>query len=605
MSNTKSKKTKSKTGLARCMELASDRKGLIFLSALLSSLAAIASFIPYIAVYFMIREILNVFPDLVQLDMGRIMNYGWLALAGIVANILLYFLAIFSSHIAAFGTLYDLKVLFADHITKIPLGYHLTIGSGRLRKIMDENIESVEGFIAHQFPDFVASITAPIVMVIILFVVDLAFWSLLPLQEFILAFIAEFIGFGSGAMKENMGKYQKASEEMNNASVEYVRGMSVVKAFNQTASSFKKLQEAISGYTEWVLKFSLGWQNCMPAFTTIINNIYLILVPVGILIGSNTSNFKEFSMKFIFYLLFVPAIAGVLNKIMYISESFMQIDGNVARMDEILNIPEMPETANPQKPQGEDVVFDHVSFTYTGNNEEKALESVSFAAKQGQITAIVGPSGGGKSTIANLISRFWDVTDGKITIGGVDLRDMAQNDLMRQVSFVFQDIFLFKQSILDNIRMGNRNATEEQVIAAAKAAQCHEFISKLPEGYHTVVGTKGVHLSGGERQRIAIARAIIKDSPIIVLDEATAFSDPENEYLIQKAFEKLMQNKTVIIIAHRLSTIRNADKIIVMEKGQIVESGKHDDLVAAGGRYFQMWNHYTEAINWKLNGKAV
>lgn len=604
MSNTKSKKTKSKTGLARCMELASDRKGLIFLSALLSSLAAIASFIPYIAVYFMIREILNVFPDLVQLDMGRIMNYGWLALAGIVANILLYFLAIFSSHIAAFGTLYDLKVLFADHITKIPLGYHLTIGSGRLRKIMDENIESVEGFIAHQFPDFVASITAPIVMVIILFVVDWRF-GLASLAGIILAFIAEFIGFGSGAMKENMGKYQKASEEMNNASVEYVRGMSVVKAFNQTASSFKKLQEAISGYTEWVLKFSLGWQNCMPAFTTIINNIYLILVPVGILIGSNTSNFKEFSMKFIFYLLFVPAIAGVLNKIMYISESFMQIDGNVARMDEILNIPEMPETANPQKPQGEDVVFDHVSFTYTGNNEEKALESVSFAAKQGQITAIVGPSGGGKSTIANLISRFWDVTDGKITIGEVDLRDMAQNDLMRQVSFVFQDIFLFKQSILDNIRMGNRNATEEQVIAAAKAAQCHEFISKLPEGYHTVVGTKGVHLSGGERQRIAIARAIIKDSPIIVLDEATAFSDPENEYLIQKAFEKLMQNKTVIIIAHRLSTIRNADKIIVMEKGQIVESGKHDDLVAAGGRYFQMWNHYTEAINWKLNGKAV
>lgn len=604
MSNTKSKKTKSKTGLARCMELASDRKGLIFLSALLSSLAAIASFIPYIAVYFMIREILNVFPDLVQLDMGRIMNYGWLALAGIVANILLYFLAIFSSHIAAFGTLYDLKVLFADHITKIPLGYHLTIGSGRLRKIMDENIESVEGFIAHQFPDFVASITAPIVMVIILFIVDWRF-GLASLAGIILAFIAEFIGFGSGAMKENMGKYQKASEEMNNASVEYVRGMSVVKAFNQTASSFKKLQEAISGYTEWVLKFSLGWQNCMPAFTTIINNIYLILVPVGILIGSNTSNFKEFSMKFIFYLLFVPAIAGVLNKIMYISESFMQIDGNVARMDEILNIPEMPETANPQKPQGEDVVFDHVSFTYTGNNEEKALERVSFAAKQGQITAIVGPSGGGKSTIANLISRFWDVTDGKITIGGVDLRDMAQNDLMRQVSFVFQDIFLFKQSILDNIRMGNRNATEEQVIAAAKAAQCHEFISKLPEGYHTVVGTKGVHLSGGERQRIAIARAIIKDSPIIVLDEATAFSDPENEYLIQKAFEKLMQNKTVIIIAHRLSTIRNADKIIVMEKGQIVESGKHDDLVAAGGRYSQMWNHYTEAINWKLNGKAV
>ena len=275
-------------------------------------------------------------------------------------------------------------------------------------------------------------------------------------------------------------------------------------------------------------------------------------------------------MKFIFYLLFVPAIAGVLNKIMYISESFMQIDGNVARMDEILNIPEMPETAHPRKPKGEDVAFDHVSFTYTGNSEEKALEDVSFTAKKGQITAIVGPSGGGKSTIANLISRFWDVSDGKITIGGVDVRDMTQDELMRQVSFVFQDIFLFKQSILDNIRMGNENVTEEQVIAAAKAA-------------HTVVGTKGVHLSGGERQRIAIARAIIKDSPIIVLDEATAFSDPENEYLIQKAFEKLMQGKTVIIIAHRLSTIRNADKIIVMEKGHLVETGKHDELVSAGG----------------------
>ena len=604
MANSKAKQPKPKSGLARCMELASDRKGLIFLSAILSSLAAIASFIPYIAVYFMIRTIIGVYPNLEQLDMSIVLNYGWLALAGIVANILLYFLAIFSSHMAAFGTLYELKVLFANHITKIPLGYHLTIGSGRLRKIMDENIESVEGFIAHQFPDFVASVTAPIVMVVILFTVDWRF-GIASLAGIILAFIAEFIGYGSGAMKENMGKYQTALEEMNNASVEYVRGMPVVKAFNQTASSFRKLKDAISGYTEWVLKFSLGWQNCMPAFTTIINNIYLILIPVGVLIGANTSDFSGFAMSFIFYLLFVPAIAGVLNKIMYISESFMQINGNVARMDEILNIPEMAETDHPKKPVNDDIEFNDVSFSYTGSADENALENVSFSAKQGQITAIVGPSGGGKSTIANLISRFWDVSSGSITIGGVDVRDMAENDLMRHVSFVFQDIFLFKQSILDNIRMGNPQASEEQVVAAAKAAQCHDFISRLPKGYHTVVGTKGVHLSGGERQRIAIARAIIKNSPIIVLDEATAFSDPENEYLIQKAFEKLMQGKTVIIIAHRLSTIRNADHIIVMEKGHLIEEGKHDDLVAAGGRYAKMWNHYTEAIDWKISGKAV
>lgn len=604
MTNTKTKQAKPKTGLARCMELASNKKGLIFLSAFLSSLAAIASFVPYIAVYFIIRLILSVYPDMGSLDVGAVTGYAWMALGGIIANILLYFFAIFSSHMAAFGTLYELKVYFADHITKIPLGYHLTIGSGRLRKIMDENIESVEGFIAHQFPDFVASVTAPIVMVILLLAVDWRF-GLASLVGIILAFGAEFLGFGSGAMKENMAKYQTALEEMNSAAVEYVRGMAVVKAFNQTASSFERLKDAIHQYTEWVLKFSLGWQNFMPAFTTIINNIYLILIPTGILIGSRTKDYKTFAMTFIFYLLFVPAISGVLNKIMYISESFMQIDGNVARMDEILNIPEMPETAHPKHPDNDDVVFENVAFSYTGKEEELALEQVSFTAKQGQVTAIVGPSGGGKSTIANLISRFWDVTDGAVKIGGTDIREMAQEDLMRRVSFVFQDIFLFKQSILDNIRMGNQNATEEQVVEAAKAAQCHEFIMNLPDGYHTVVGTKGIQLSGGERQRIAIARAIIKDAPIIVLDEATAFSDPENEYLIQKAFEKLMGGKTVIMIAHRLSTVRGADKILVMEKGHLVEEGKHDSLVAAGGRYAKMWNHYTEAVDWKINGKAV
>lgn len=598
------KQQKPKTGLARCLELASNKKGLVFLSAILSSLASIASFVPYIAVYFIIVSIIQVYPDLDGLNMSEVMGYGWLALGGIIANILLYFLTIFCSHIAAFGTLYELKIKFSEHITKIPLGYHLTIGSGRFRKIMDDNIESVEGFIAHQFPDFVASVTAPVVMVILLFAIDWRF-GLASLVGIILAFIVQFMGYGSGAMKENMEKYQVALEDMNNASVEYVRGMPVVKAFNQTANSFERLKHAITEYTQWVLKFSLGWQNCMPAFTTIINNIYLVLIPVGILIGSNTSDFKTFLMTFVFYLLFVPAVAGVLNKIMYVSESFMQINGNVARMDEIFNIPVLPETENSKKPENNDIVFDKVSFSYTGKENDLAIQNVSFKAKQGEITAIVGPSGGGKSTIANLISRFWDVTTGSIKIGNVDIRDIAMNDLMKHVSFVFQDIFLFKQSIYDNIGMGNPNATKEQIIQASKAAQCHDFIMKLPNGYDTVIGTKGIHLSGGERQRIAIARAIIKDAPIIVLDEATAFSDPENEYLIQKAFEKLMQNKTVIIIAHRLSTIRNADKILVMEKGHLVECGNHDSLIQRNGRYFQMWQHYTEAIDWKINGKAV
>ena len=578
------KQVKPKTGLARCMELASNKKGLIFISAILSSLASIASFIPYIAVYFIIRSILQVYPNLNSLDVNEVIGYGWLALGGIIANILLYFLAIFCSHLAAFGTLYELKVKFAEHITKIPLGYHLTIGSGRLRKIMDENIESVEGFIAHQFPDFVASVTAPIVMVILLFAIDWRF-GIASLVGIILAFIVQFMGYGSGAMKENMGKYQIALEDMNNASVEYVRGMPVVKAFNQTANSFEQLKHAISQYTEWVLKFSLGWQNCMPAFTTIINNIYLVLIPVGILIGTNAVNQKEFLMTFIFYLLFVPAVAGILNKIMYVSESFMQINGNVARMDEIFNIPVLKDTQISKTFDNDNVTFDNVSFSYTGKENELAIKNVSFEAKQGEITAIVGLSGGGKSTIANLISRFWDVTSGSIKIGNVDVREVGTNDLMKHISFVFQDIFLFKQSIFDNIRMGNPNATKEQVISASKAAQCHDFISKLPNGYDTVVGTQGIHLSGGERQRIAIARAIIKDAPIIVLDEATAFSDPENEYLIQKAFEKLMQDKTVIMIAHRLSSIRNVDEILVLEDGKIVERGTDAALMATDTKY--------------------
>lgn len=596
------KKKKSKTGLARCMELAKNKRGLIFLSTIFSSLSSIASFVPYLAVYYIIREILTAYPNLQALNRTTVMNYGWIALGGIVANILLYFLAIFCSHIAAFGTLYELKVYFANHITKIPLGYHLTIGSGRMRKIMDENIESVEGFIAHQLPDFAAAVTAPIVMVVILFAMDWRF-GLASFFGIILAFIVEFMGYGTGEMKTNMTNYQAALEEMTNASVEYVRGMPVVKAFNQTADSFERLKNAISGYTEWVLKFSLGWQNFMPAFTTIINNVYLILIPIGILIGSKTTDYKSFVMTFLFYLVFTPAIAGILNKIMYVSESFMQINGNVERMDEILNIPILSEEQEPKQPVNDDVEFQNVSFSYGGN--DMALSNVSFKAAHGKCTAIVGPSGGGKSTIANLISRFWDVTQGSVMIGGVDIRNISYEELTKHISFVFQNTFLFKQSILDNIRIGRQDATKEEVVRAAKAAQCHDFIMRLPNGYDTVIGTQGIHLSGGECQRIAIARAILKDAPILVLDEATAFSDSENEYLIQKAFEYLMDGKTVIMIAHRLSTITKADQILVVNEGKLVESGSHEQLLEKKGQYANMWEYYTQSLDWKITKEAV
>ncbi|HBZ02777.1 MAG TPA: ABC transporter ATP-binding protein [Lachnospiraceae bacterium] len=583
------------------MELSKKRRPLVILSAVLSSLAAVFSFVPYLAIYNVIREILSVYPEINKMDIEKIGYYSIVALLGILGNLLSYFLAILCSHIAAFGTIYDLKITFAEHLARLPLGVHLNIGSGKLRKIMEDNIDRIEGFIAHQFPDFVASVVSPIVMVIILLTIDWRF-GLASLLGIILAFVAEFMGYGSGEMKNTMKNYQDALEDMTNASVEFVRGMPVIKIFGREDSSFERLKEAIGKYTDWVLKFSLGWQNCMPAFTTIVNNIYLFLIPVGLLLAGKAGDKPKFLLNFIFYLLFVPAIAGILNKIMYVSESFMEINNNVARMDEILYMDEL-EDKGSSKPEGFDVSFENISFSYE-ERDKRALSDVSFTAKEGQFTAVVGSSGSGKSTIANLISRFWDKDDGKIRIGGAEIKDISYKNLMESVSFVYQDTFLFKMSIADNIRIGRRNASINEVMKAAEKAQCHEFISKLPDGYNTRIGAKGVHLSGGEKQRIAIARAILKDSPIIVLDEATAFSDPENEYLIKKAFENLTKEKTIIMIAHRLSTVKNADQILVMEEGRLVEKGTHDELYELNGRYRKLWDSYTETLDWKVGKTA-
>ncbi|WP_454665258.1 ABC transporter ATP-binding protein [Acidilutibacter cellobiosedens] len=571
-------------------------------SVIFSALAAVVSFIPYIAIYYIVREIMGTYPDFGELDMQRVIGFGWMAFRGIILNILLYFAALMCSHLAAFGTLYELKVNFASHLAKVPLGFHVLVGSGKLRKIMDENIEKIEGFIAHQLPDIVASFVAPAVMIVILLSVDWHF-GLSVILGVVIAFVIEMKAYGNEGAKAMMEKYQDSMEDMNNAAVEYIRGITVVKAFRQTVYSFRRMHSAIKEYTNMVIPYTLSWENYMSAFTTIVNNIYLFLIPVGILIGIHTTDYVLFASKFIFYLIFVPSIATVMLKIMYVSSNGMQIMGGVERMDKILSEPHLPQPINPKTIDQYEIVFENVFFSYTGQ-EAAALSDVSFRAEENQITAIVGPSGGGKSTVAHLIPRFFDVLGGSIKIGGVDIKDMKSEYLMEKVSFVFQDVFLFKQSILDNIRIGNQNATDEQVVAAARAAQCHEFIEKLPDKYHTVIGTRGVHLSGGEQQRIAIARAIVKDAPIVVLDEATAFSDPENEYLIQRAFEKLMQGKTVIMIAHRLSTIRSANKIIVMDKGRLIEQGSHDELIAIEGKYFHMWNMYTQSLNWKINKRG-
>ena len=397
-----------------------------------------------------------------------------------------------------------------------------------------------------------------------------------------------------------MKLYQDALEEMNSASVEYIRGIYIIKAFNQTVFSFKKFRETIKIYTKFCLEYTNNFRQIMTVFFVLINNVYLFLIPAGLLIFSKTNEKRSFAMTFIFYLILSGSFSSLFMKLMYVSSMSSEIVDGIERMDKITDIRPLPEAASPKSINGYDIAFENVSFSYNDSKENEALSSVSFKAKQGEITALVGASGSGKSTIGHLTARFFDVSEGRITIDNVDIRDIASEELMKNISFVFQDIFLFKQSISENILMGNKTAGMDEVIKAAKAAQSHDIIMELPMKYDTVIGTKSIHLSGGERQRIALARAVLKDAPVIILDEATAFSDPENEMKIQNALGELIKNKTALIIAHRLSTIQNADNIIVMDKGKITEEGKHVELMEKEGKYYKMWENYTKALSWHL-----
>ena len=585
---------KKQSNLSRLLMLAGGHKKLTFLGCALSGIAAVLGLIPYVCVWLAARDVLAVYPDVT--GASGIVRWGWMAVWFAAANILVYFAALMCTHIAAFRTARNMRHTGVAHILELPLGFFKGNQSGRLRKIIDDNAALTEDLLAHKLADLTAAVVTPIAAVILLFSFD---WrmGLLCLLTMILAFVCMASMMGG----KNAGffhRYQREIEKMSAEAVEYVRGIPVVKVFQQTVYSFKAFYEAIQSYSDLASQYAMSCRNGQTSFLTCINGGFALLIPAALLLASG-GNGWEVLADFIFYALFAPACGAMINRIMYASESVMEANEAMMKLDQILEQKPLEETANPKKPENETVSFEHVTFQYPGT-EHPALKDVSFTAKEGTVTGLVGPSGGGKSTVASLIPRFWDVQNGHVRIGGVDVRDMDSRELMKHVAFVFQDTKLFKVSLLENIRMSRPSATVEEVKAAAHAAQCDDILEKLPAGLDTVVGTKGVYLSGGEAQRIALARAILKDAPIVVLDEATAFADPENEALIQKAFGELTRGKTVLMIAHRLSTVRNADKILVIYKGSVREQGSHEELLAAGGLYAEMWSDYQKAAAWKV-----
>ena len=594
---------KQKKGVARLFEIAGERKGLLILAGILSAGSACCMLVPYLSVYQVANELLQNAGNISQADSGHMIRWGWIAFAGLTGGLLLLYASLMASHVAAFRILYGLRIKLAEHIGRLPLGYLNGTSTGAIKKTMEQNIEKIETFIAHTIPDLVNVLATVVIMFTLFF----------TLNGWIAAVCLLAIALGIGlqctmmfgkAGQEFMQTYFDTQEKMSASAVQYVRGMPVVKIFGQSIRSFRQFNKEIEAYKTYALKVCDTYQPRMVVFMVLLNSIVTFILPVGLLILSGQPQNIAFAAVYLFFIILGPGVATPIYKLTFLGSSTKEIDEGVTRLDRIFSEKTMPESLNPQKPYGYDITFTDVSFAYENKTEATrtdALHHINFTARAGEITALVGPSGSGKSTIANLIPRFWDVEQGEIKIGGTNVKNIATEQLMDLVSFVFQDSFLFFDTIYENIRVGNPHATREQVIAAAQAAQCDEFIQHLPKQYDTIIGEEGVYLSGGEEQRISVARAILKNSPIPVLDEATAFADPENEYKMQLAIQKLIRDKTVIIIAHRLSSILSANRIVVLKEGCVVQQGTHEELCRQEGVYKKMWDAYTDASQWTLN----
>ena len=584
---------KKQSDLSRLMGYAGNYRYFTYASWVLSAVSALVALVPFVYIWKILRDVLNAAPDYAQAV--NIPHYGWMAVLFAVLAYLIYIAALMCSHLSAFRVATNLRLEVSEHLATLPLGFTETFGSGKLRKIIHESTGAAETFLAHQLPDKYNAMATPIGLLVLLLVFDwrLGLLSLVPVA---LGFVIMSAMTGR-RMADKMRQYGNALESMSNEAVEYVRGIPVVKTFGQSVFSFKKFKATIDEYEKWVIAYTKELRMPMMLYTAAINGVFAFLIVGGLLFTRNGVTSK-FLLNLLFYIIITPVISLTLTRIMYMSENELVVADALARVDSVLDAEPVPENDHPRHPKDASVSLKVVHFSYDGKTD--VIKGVSLKIQPGQMVAFVGPSGGGKSTLANLICRFFDVQSGSVRVGEADVRDIPKEELMDTISFVFQNSRLLKGSILDNVRLGRAQATEAEVLAALKAAQCMDIVEKFPEGIHTVIGTKGVYLSGGEQQRIAIARAMLKNAPILLLDEATAFADPDNEAKVQAAFAQLAKGKTVLMIAHRLSTVANADCIYVVQDGQIAESGTKDELCAQNGLFARMWQDYQASVQWKV-----